>query len=172
VPGKHAPESPASFYLSVARAAGGALVVLGIVVVIALAATGSNKGTPQAKTTTKPRTTATVTHPPTTSATASPSPTARAPKDITVNVLNGTGRSGLAKRVAGTLTDDGYNVKTIGNAPQLQSATTVYYRPGHQAEARALLRQHPDLGKIAPATSSTPTNAFITVILGNDYPTS
>jgi maltose-binding protein MalE len=172
VPGKHAPESPASFYLSVGRAVGGALVVLGIVVVIALAATGSNKKTPTATKPPKPRTTATTTHAASPSATASPSPSQRAPADITVNVLNGTGRSGLAKRVAGTLKDDGYDVKTVANAPQLQGTTTIYYRAGHGAEAQALLRQHPELGKIAPATSTTPTNAFITVILGNDYPVS
>jgi hypothetical protein len=59
VPGKHAPESPASFYLSVARAVGGALVVLGVVAVIAIAATGGGGRQPAAQTTTPPPTVST-----------------------------------------------------------------------------------------------------------------
>jgi hypothetical protein len=47
--------------------------------------------------------------------------------------------------------------------------TTIYYRPGQKAAADALLAAHPELGKVAAATSTTPTNAMLTVILGDDY---
>jgi hypothetical protein len=171
VPGKHAPESPASFILSVGRAAAGALVVLGVVAVIAVAATGSNKK-PTAKSST-PRVT-TTTHPPTVSPSAvatSPTPTASAstaPK-VTVNVLNGTTRTGIARALATKLSGEGYAVKTVATEPKHQAVTTIYYRPGQAAAADALLAAHPELGKVAAATSTTPTNATLTVILGDDY---
>jgi hypothetical protein len=159
--------------MSVGRAVAGALVVLAVVVLIAVAAVGSNgKKTPKA---TKP----TVTSTPTVHSTASlqttkPTPTATAithrVSQVTVNVLNGTARAGLAKTVSTKLSQDGYSVKRVGNAPA-QQKTTIYYRPGERADAEALLAAHPELGVIQAATSTTPTNAFLTVILGSDYPT-
>jgi hypothetical protein len=171
VPGKHAPESPASFFLSVGRAAAGALVVLGVVAVIAVAATGSNKK-PTAKSSTP--TVATTTHPPTISPSAvatSPTPTASAstaPK-VTVNVLNGTTRARLASGLATKLTKEGYTVKNVGNNATHQATTTIYYLAGEKAAAEALLAAHPELGKIQAAIASTPTTAMLTVILGDDY---
>jgi hypothetical protein len=146
-------------------------VVLGVVAVIAVAATGSNKK-PTAKSST-PRVT-TTTHPPTVSPSAvatSPTPTASAstaPK-VTVNVLNGTTRTGIARALATKLASEHYLVKTVATEPKHQTVTTIYYRPGAQAAAEALLAAHQELGKVAPATSSTPTNAMLTVILGDDY---
>ena len=172
MPGKHAPESPASFILSVSRAAAGALVVLGVVAVIAVAATGSNKK-PTAKSST-PVVTRT-THPPTSSPSTvptTPTPTATAPTaapKVTVNVLNGTTRNGIAHALATKLAAEHYLVKTVATEPKHQTVTTIYYRPGAQAAAEALLAAHQELGKVAPATSSTPTNAMLTVILGDDY---
>jgi maltose-binding protein MalE len=173
VPGKHAPESPASFILSVSRAAAGALVVLGVVAVIAVAATGSNKK-PTAKSSITPTVTRT-THPPSSSpstqSSVSLTPTASAstaPK-VTVNVLNGTTRTGIARALATKLTAEHYLVKTVATEPKHQTVTTIYYRPGGQAAAEALLAAHQELGKVAPAISSTPTNAELTVILGDDY---
>lgn len=174
MPGKHAPESPASFIFSVGRAAAGALVVLGVVAVIAVAATGSNKK-PTAQSST-PRATVS-THPPTSSpsttlpATSSPTATATAstaPK-VTVNVLNGTTKNGIARALATKLTAEGYLVKTVATEPKHQTVTTIYYQPGRKAAADALLAAHPELGKVAAATSTTPTNAMLTVILGDDY---
>jgi cytoskeletal protein RodZ len=180
VPGKHAPESPASFYLSVARAVGGAIVVLGVVALIAIAAVGSNDKKPQANSTasTTPHATATATvssQPSTTSsATASASATAHPVSKVTVNVLNGTTRAGLARTVADKLSSDGYQVKKVDNCNcGSQSKTTIYYRSGYKADAQAMLRAHPELGRIAAATSDIPNaGAFLTVVLGTDYPVS
>ncbi len=173
MPGKHAPESPASFILSVGRAAAGALVVLGVVAVIAVAATGSNKK-PTAQSSTPPVTR--TTHPPTSSpstlpATSTPTATATAstaPK-VTVNVLNGTTTTGIARALATKLTREGYLVKTVATEAKHQTVTTIYYRPGEKAAADALLAAHPELGKVAAALASTPTNANLTIILGDDY---
>ena len=174
MPGKHAPDSPASFILSVGRAAAGALVVLGVVAVIAVAATGSNKkpiaqsSTPRATVSTRtptssPSSTLSATSTPTATATASTAP------KVTVNVLNGTTRNGIAGALAAKLRAEGYAIKTVATDPKHQTVTTIYYRPGQKAAADALLAAHPELGKVAAAIASTPTNADLTVILGDDY---
>jgi hypothetical protein len=52
---------------------------------------------------------------------ASPSPSARAlpePRTITVNVLNATTRSGLAKKTADELKKRGFKIGDVGNAPK------------------------------------------------------
>ncbi|MGZ4121387.1 MAG: LytR C-terminal domain-containing protein [Actinomycetota bacterium] len=173
MPGKHAPESPMSFYLSVGRAAAGAIVVLAVVALIAVAAVGSGGKKPKAQptVTSTPTRHATATPTATRSPTASPTatPTTPSPKGVTVNVLNGTTRAGLARTLGTKLTKDGYVVKTVGNAAAL-SATTIYYQAGKRADAEALLALHPELGKIQAATSAIPVNASLTVVIGSDYP--
>lgn len=62
----------------------------------------------------------------------------------TVAVRNGTGLAGQATAVAGSLRSLGYDVTSVGNAGSVASAppwteTIVYYSPGHQAQAEALL---------------------------------
>jgi hypothetical protein len=144
--------------------------VLGVVAVIAVAATGSNKK-PTAKSSVTPRVTRT-SHPPTNSPSTHPSvsttPTASAsaaPK-VTVNVLNGTTRNGIARALATKLSGEGYAIKTVATVKN-QAVTTIYYLPGAKAAAEALLAAHPELGKIE--ASSTRTNAKLTIILGDDY---
>jgi hypothetical protein len=144
--------------------------VLGVVAVIAVAATGSNKK-PTAKSSVTPTVTRT-SHPPTSSPSTHPSvsttPTASAsaaPK-VTVNVLNGTTRNGIARALATKLSGEGYAIKTVATVKN-QAVTTIYYLPGAKAAAEALLAAHPELGKIE--ASSTRTNAKLTIILGDDY---
>ena len=172
MPGKHAPESPASFILSVGRAAAGALVVLGVVAVIAVAATGSNKKpTAQSSTPRATISTRTPTSSPSATLPTTPTPTATAStaQKVTVNVFNGTTRNGLAGALATKLRAEGYAVKTVATEPKHQTVTTIYYRPGQKAAADALLAAHPELGRVAAAIATTPTNASLTIILGDDY---
>jgi hypothetical protein len=170
VPGKHAPESPASFYLSVGRAAAGALVVLGVVAVIAVAATGSGGKKPNTQTSTPPPT-ASAGPSSTPSSTLTPSPTATTPNlsSITVDVLNGTTHAGLASALANKLKSDGYTIKKVGNQAAHQTLTTIYYKAGAKAAAEALLAAHPELKRVAPATASTPATVTLTVVIGDDY---
>lgn len=168
MPGKHAPESPASFYLSVARAVGGALVVLGVVAVIAIAATGGGGKKPSAKTTTPPPTVST--HPTlssTPSTTVTPTATASNLARITVDVLNGTQRAGLATALANKLKADGYTVKKVGNQAAHQTLTTIYYRVGFKAAAEAMLTSHPELKRFAPAPDAQ--TETLAVVIGDDY---
>jgi LytR cell envelope-related transcriptional attenuator len=172
VPGKHAPESPKSFYLSIARAAGGATVALGVIIAIALVAVSSHGTKPQAKRSIVPTSTATATV--AVSPRVTPTPTRRpAPlvphSKVSVNVLNGTAQNGLAGKVAAALRKQGYAVNDVTNAPSHAATTTIFYRPGQKLLAGRLLKEHPEFGKIAPASSTTPKTAFLTLVLGDDY---
>ena len=145
--------------------------MLAIVAVIAIAATGTNKK-PNATGSTPPVTTPT-THAPTVTPSSSvshtPTATATPAAKVTVDVFNGTARTGLARALATKLTKEGYVTKTVATAAAHQTATTIYYRPGAKAAAEALLAANPELLRFAPATSATPTNAILTVIIGDDY---
>ena len=168
MPGKHAPESPASFYLSVARAVGGALVVLGVVAAIAVAATGGGGKKPTAQNSTLPPTASvrsTASSTPSTSVT----PTATAPNraSITVDVLNGTTRAGLATALANKIKADGYTVRKVDNQKAHQAQTTIYYKAGFKAAADALLAAHPELKRVAEAPATQAVT--LTVVIGDDY---
>jgi hypothetical protein len=170
VPGKHAPESPASFYLSVARAVGGALVVLGVVAVIAIAATGGGGKKPAAQTSTPPPSVSshpTLSSTPTITATPTATATASNLASITVDVLNGTQRAGLATALANKLKADGYTVKKAANATSHQTLTTIYYTAGSKAAALALLSAHPELKRFAPAPAGQ--TVTLSVVIGDDY---
>lgn len=164
MPGKHAPASPKSFYLSLARAGAILAVVLGVTAGIAIVATGGGK---------KP-----AVHPSATpSVTASPSnSTPVAVPPVQVAVLNGTTRQGLASVVAARLTAGGWTVKGVpGNGPTT-SKTTIYVRADAGADAERLRRtQFPFMSaeSIVVATSADPgakENAALTVVIGSDYP--
>ncbi|WP_026116115.1 LCP family protein [Nocardiopsis kunsanensis] len=59
-----------------------------------------------------------------------------APGDVSLRVLNNTGRNGLASEVETLLNAEGFTVTGTGN-PQARApdATTVYHGPGQEAEA-------------------------------------
>ena len=174
MPGKHAPESPKSFYLSVGRAAGGAAVALGVIIAIAVIAVSSHGSKPEAKRSTGPTSTPAIS--PTVSAVVpSPSPTPTRTislpphSKVSVNVLNGTAQNGLAGKVAAALRKQGYDVTGVGNAPTPAAATTIYYRSGQKALAQRLLREHPEFKRIAPFRAVTATTPVLSVMLGDDY---
>lgn len=83
-----------------------------------------------ATTTTTPATTTTA---PSTSTTRRGGGTARPPQQVTVLVLNGSGRSGAAATLTNQLRSLGYQTLTPGDAPA-QAGTTVYFTSGYQRE--------------------------------------
>lgn len=61
------------------------------------------------------------------------------PNEITVRVLNGTDRSGVAARVAEMMTKMGYKVIEVGDFDSPSASTTaVRYPPGYEEAARTL----------------------------------
>lgn len=170
MPGKHAPASPRSFILSVARTVVAVLVVLGVVAGIAVAVLGNVNKKPVSAPTIHPSAHAT----PTTSATApiaSPSetPSLRAPAQLTIVVLNGTGRAGLAAKVQGQLEKAGFKIVRIGNhAPAAKTA--IFYQSSAKVDAGALLDRYPEFGTTKPADKTSAKDALLTIVLGSDYP--
>jgi hypothetical protein len=172
MPGKHAPKSSFSFYLSLARAAGGVVGAIVLVAVLTVVAFGGRdektSKAPLAQGTRTP-TVKTLAPSPTPLVVPSPTPTIRAPSRVTVSVLNGTGRSGLAARTAAQVRDLGYKVKNVDNATATQ-VSTIYYQPAFEAEARALQEHFPQFTQVKPAGDTISRDAMLTMVIGKDYP--
>lgn len=183
--GKHAPASPASFVLSVARAVAGALAVLGIIVGFAVVAVGSRTSNPPGPGTSpsivgsaspSPSATPLATPDGATTPTAEPvsDPSLRPKSAVIVAVLNGTQRNGVARALSDKLRAGGYSVRPPGNGPATE-ATTIYYRSGSKADAEALRRAFMNYLSArrvvrAPAGGPAVSSATVTVVIGSDYP--
>jgi LytR cell envelope-related transcriptional attenuator len=176
MPGKHAPASPRSYYVSLARALGAALgaVALMVIAVVILLSRGGDKD-PAASPAISPRATASTKSPsprpsasPTVSPTATSSSATLAPSKVTVNVQNGTARSGLAKDTAAKIREKGYQVTQVNNAGSSFSKSTIFYRKGAKDEALAFQRTFPEFTVIKEATGSQ--TALLRVVIGADYP--
>jgi hypothetical protein len=97
----------------------------------------------------------------------SPKPTVLAPSKVNVQVLNGTGRTGLAAAVAQDVEKAGYKLGGTGNAARTDTST-IFYQKGRRAEALAFQQIFPDFKvlKEAPASQAT----ILRVVLGADWP--
>lgn len=178
MPGKHAPDSPASFYWSLARAATGAAAALGLVVAIVLVAVNSRDGSPAATPTETGTGRATPTQVRTTEPTDEPT-TVTSPTEeqlvprarIRVDVLNGTDTAGLAADTAEDIRSEGYERILVGNADAdgRPYRTTIFYEEGFEDEAQRLLADVPSLLRIRPKRATTQGEGNLTVILGDDY---
>lgn len=65
---------------------------------------------------------------------------AASPSSVTLDVLNGTRRYKLATRNAAQLERLGFSVDVVDSTPDPVTATSVLYRPGQQAAAKAVSR--------------------------------
>ena len=86
---------------------------------------------------------------------------------IKVQVLNGTGTSGQAAKVAEQLRAAGFPVATTGNAPEPVSATTVSYPAGFEQQAAALVARLTP--QISPEAGQDASPALVTLSIGPDY---
>ena len=88
-------------------------------------------------------------------------------KNVTVKILNGSGKLGLAGDTTNTIkaAHQGYKMKPPGDAPQT-ATTVIYYRPGFQAAAQHLSQLYfPG----AQLKQSTKYKAKLAVVLGTDF---
>jgi LCP family protein required for cell wall assembly len=100
-----------------------------------------------------------------------------APGSVRVDIENGTGVPGLAKRVAALLRSEGFKIAQVGNAASANVTTTEVHE--HSRVAMAGLRVRNGLGSrasrvpvISEAVSSqTPSPSDVTVIIGDDLVT-
>ena len=174
MPGKHAPASPNSFYVSLGKAVGGALGAVGLIVLAIVLVAGRGGGTKQtgspAIQTPTPSPSHTSSPRPTSTTTPRPLPTPSIlPKSQTiVDVLNGTNRNGLARSTGKKVTDAGYRLGRTTNAPQRYAKSTIFYLPGRRAEALAFQDAFPDFTILKQARFSG--GATLQAVLGADYP--
>lgn len=94
-----------------------------------------------------------------------PAPARIAPGAVTVDVLNGTGRAGLAGKVADALRGEGFVVGTVGNSPSTVGSSTVRYGAAAADKARVLAAAVP--GAVLQASSSV-GNA-VQLVIGPNY---
>ena len=90
------------------------------------------------------------------------------PEDVSVVVLNGAGRSGLAGQTRELLTERGYEVVEIGNAPATDR--TEIRHPGDLAAAELLARDVEAAIGVAPAIVESAEVTAVTLVLGSDLP--
>lgn len=113
-----------------------------------------------------------------TSTTAQPSPTAQshneqveavttAPRDVTVQVSNATGESGLAAGASDELEQGGFNVMSPNDYPGALKSTTVFFSPGNEQAAATVASA---LGN-APIQRTRGKGQVVQVVLGPDFRT-
>ncbi|MEZ0492411.1 LytR C-terminal domain-containing protein [Kineococcus sp. TBRC 1896] len=103
---------------------------------------------------------------PTPSCTPAAPPALLAPGEVTVDVLNGTDRRGLAASVAGELRARGFVVASVGNAPTPVGPGTavVTYPEGSVQQAVTVAARFADVQLVAD-----PAATAVTVSLGDGY---
>lgn len=87
------------------------------------------------------------------------------PQDITVQVSNSTGQSGLANTAATELQNNGFNVTTPDDYPGPLSSTTVFFSPGNEQAAATVASAlaNPTIEKV------TGLGDVVQVVLGSDF---
>ena len=90
-----------------------------------------------------------------------------APGQVSLRLLNGTGRDRLARTVADELARRGFQVSHTGNAPRgLVGASRVYYGPGGRPAA-LLVTAHVLGASVVPV--STAARGAVDVVLGSTF---
>jgi LCP family protein required for cell wall assembly len=89
------------------------------------------------------------------------------PGQITVDVLNGTGTTGLAATVADLLRAQGYGVAAVGNEPGTVNETVVRHGPGVLEAARTVAAAVP--GSVLQASDSI--GDTVQLVIGPGYET-
>jgi LCP family protein required for cell wall assembly len=90
---------------------------------------------------------------------------ATAPTDVTADVLNASGRDGLAAEVAGTLGDLGFRTAEVRNAGQAALDTVVRYSPDRADQAQLLAGAVPS----ASAVPDPGTTGVLQLVLGRSF---
>lgn len=170
-PGGGRPRTPQSRGGLLANPAvrGGLLIAVAIIIGIVLLQAiddGSGPIGDGSTTTTAANATTTSTPPVTTTTRASTSTTrrggatgtARPPQQVTVLVLNGSGRSGAAATLTNQLRSLGYQTLTPGDAPA-QTGITVYFTSGYQRECTTVATVVSSTAVVKAMPSPVPTGA-------------
>jgi hypothetical protein len=99
--------------------------------------------------------------------TATAAPETVAPSEVSVNVYNGSGVSGVAKSAAADLQARGFRVPQTGNADNTEyTATEIRYAAGDQALAKTLAAAIPG---VTTSQSEEPTKGIVDLVIGSDF---
>jgi LCP family protein required for cell wall assembly len=99
--------------------------------------------------------------------TEAPAPETVTPAQVSVNVYNGSGVSGLAASTAAELQSQGFVVTSTGNADSHEyTATEIRYAPGDQALASTLAAAIPGA---TTAEAEEPTPGIVDLVLGSNF---
>jgi LytR cell envelope-related transcriptional attenuator len=145
------------------------LVVIFVGALLGVAVAGlpdRRKDAPLALPTTTPPTTTETTVLVTTSTTPPP-PRTRAPGEIKVAAINGSGVTGAAARLSARLESDGYVVGEP-TSRRVQETSSVLHRPGFDAEALALASSLGLDPSVLEPTEAPPAGADLVVVVGQD----
>ncbi|WP_234791302.1 LCP family protein [Mycolicibacterium fortuitum] len=87
------------------------------------------------------------------------------PQQVTVQVSNSTGQSGLASTAATELQEHGFNVNTPDDYPSTLSATTVFFSPGNEEAAATVASSfaNPTIERVSGMGN------VVQVVLGSDF---
>lgn len=175
--GKHASQTPGTFYRDLA------IMILGILVVGAAVffllylfadspTSGPTTTAVAIETTTTESQATTTSEGVTTTSTTVPTTTTipiRPPNEVTVIVLNSMGLDGAAGRLTAELSEDGYQTLTPGNHQPEQNPSKVWYRVGFAGEALELLEYIPG-AEVGPLPSEAiGEGADVVMVLGTGY---
>jgi polyisoprenyl-teichoic acid--peptidoglycan teichoic acid transferase len=94
-------------------------------------------------------------------------PSAPVPADVTVEVRNGTGRTGLAATTREQLAERGFATAGVGDAPAT-AATELRHRPGEQGAAELVRAELAGPAVLVEDASVDPT-VDVVLVLGDDF---
>ncbi|MGD2102596.1 MAG: LytR C-terminal domain-containing protein [Acidimicrobiia bacterium] len=173
--GKHATQTPGTFYRDLA------IMILGIIVVGALVffilyliadqpSTGpTTTTTTLAPTTTTEEATTTVQQTTTSSAPTTTVVVTRPPEQVAVVVLNSVGIDGAAGRFSSELSEAGYQTLTPSNYVPEVAPSRIWFREGFAAEAAVLLELIPDAMVEELPDDTVGQGADVVIVLGTGY---
>ena len=159
--------------MSAGKALGAALGAVGLMVaavLVLLSRGGGDQARSPAIQSNRPVASSTNPTPKPATTTPSPAPTRTVlPADqITVEVLNGTSRSGLARSTGKKISDAGYRLMKVGNSTTRFAKSTIFYQPGRRGEALALQKDFPEFTVLRQSAATG--GAILRVVIGSDYP--
>lgn len=91
-----------------------------------------------------------------------------APADVTVNVYNASGASGIAGRTAEALQSHGFTIDAVDNAPagtETPAVAAIYHGPSGEEAAKLLQEAVPDAELVADTRESDEIDLYI----GTDF---
>jgi LCP family protein required for cell wall assembly len=91
--------------------------------------------------------------------------TTTSPQDVSVQVYNATGQTGLATTATNQLRKNGFNVMSPGDYTGSVKSTTVFFSPGNEQAAATVAAAFPN----AKVERTTSVGQVVQVVLGPDF---